>query len=340
MVNGRRARVMACRLLAFSIWSAPFLKIQAIPASCPAFTPDTNISKISPADRVFRFDGGFVAVVHEVRVDTDGSPVAYNPKNTGTTDLCNGLDPVIHGQRIVDKSTASACFAAVATAIAAGWKRTASPTFCVYGFFVPATRNPSLRGCNLWGRSAGKAEIPLQTENDPAPGFFVSVTSSNSPGKTKEDQQARYLDADRIPYAVVPGALVAGHALEKGGIAWVWKPQTGLTAAGVVGDTQTRFGEISVALAQKLETGAITPITLKALLGSGPIPWPYRRTPSGKVRVKNSPGGPVVLVYFSTPPDPPLPNFEVSTINATAEVLLARFGGAEVLKHCLGRLLP
>ena len=180
--------------------------------------------------------------------------------------------------------------------------------------------------------------IALQTESDPAPGFFVSTTSTTNPGQAADDQQAKYLDADRTPYAVIPGNLVRRNVLRKGGIGWAWNPQSDRTASGVFGDTQSRFGEISVAFAQSIEKGAISPITPQAL-ASGVVPWPYGRRPNGDVRLTNSPRGPVVFVYFSTPPDPSLTNFEPATIDAAAQVLVQRAGGIEVLKQCLRPLL-
>jgi hypothetical protein len=327
------------RFVVLSICSTALVQGQPATASCPAFRPETTIAKINPADRIFRFDGGFIAVVNELRIDTDGSPVAYHPQNKGTTHLCNGLDPIINGQRILDKSNASPCFGVVRTAILAGWKRASSPTFCVYGFFAQGTSDPRFRGCNLWGGTAGRGEIALQGERDPAPGFFVSTTATTNLAAAAEDEQARYLDADRIPYAVIPGDLVRRSILRKGGIAWAWNPQSDLTAAGVFGDTQNKFGEISVAFAQKLEKGASTPITPDALTGRGVVPWPYGRKPSGDVRLKNSPAGPVVFVYFSALPNPALPNFEASTIEMAARLSADKLGGAEVLKECLRPLL-
>src|SRR4051812_25680315 len=100
-------------LLPFCVICPLALHAQPAPASCPTFAPEPSILKIDPRDQVFRFDGGYVALVNELRLDTDGSPIAYHPQNRGTTHLCNGLDPIIAGKRITDKSPSSPCFAAV-----------------------------------------------------------------------------------------------------------------------------------------------------------------------------------------------------------------------------------
>jgi hypothetical protein len=312
---------------------------QPAAGTCPQLTHDTTIAKISPADRVLRFDGGYVAIVNEIRLDSDGSPVAYHPANGGTTHLCNGLDPIINGRRITDKNPSSPCFQAVRYAMAADWKRASSPTFCIYGFFAPGTADARFRSCNLWGGSFGRGEIPLQAANDPAPGFFVSTTAARSPGSGAEDRPSTYIDADRTPYAVVPGSLVSRNVLRKGGIAWAWNPQSDRASSGVIGDSQSKFGEISVAFAQQLEKGVITPIKPRDLESGGAVPWPYQREQNGNVRLRSSPRGPAVFVYFSAAPDPALSNYEAASIAAAARTLVQRFGGPDALKRCLRPLV-
>jgi len=173
------------------------LRSQPTPDACPVFTPDEGIARITPKDRIFRFEGGYVAVVNEVRLDTDGSPVAYHPLNKGTTNLCNGLDPIIDEKRISDKKAGSPCFAAVRAAIDAGWRRETSPGFCVYGFYAPGTNSKDLK-CNAWGGTFGTGEIPRQGQDDPAPGFFVSITAARNPGRAPEDSQRRYLGPNAL----------------------------------------------------------------------------------------------------------------------------------------------
>lgn len=326
----------ACVLIAFVVFQPlPYEAAQ----SCPSFALDNTIARITPQDRVFSFNGGFVAFVHEVRLDTDGSPVAYGPQNQGTTHLCNGLDPILDGKRVTDKSNSSPCFAAVRAAMQAGWRRAESPSFCIYGFFAPGTRHPVVK-CDAWGGAFGTGEIPRQGEGDPAPGFFVSMTSATNPGVASNASQAKYLDSDRTPYAVIPAALVQKKLLPRVGVAWAWNPKSDRTAAAVFGDTQSKFGEISVAFAQRLERGRIDPISAAALaLGASELPWPYGKRRTGEVRLTGSPTGPVFFVYFSQPPVPQMPNYDPATIDAAADTPLRAFAGPDGLKACLKPLL-
>ena len=325
-------------LLASPLILSVVLRPQTTPGSCPAFAPEVTVGKISPRDRIFRFDGGYVAIVNELRLDTDGSPIAYHPQNKGTTHLCNGLDPIVDGKRITDKGTGSPCFAAVRAAAKADWARAESPGFCVYGFFAPATYSAALK-CNAWGGVFGKGEIPRQGKDDIAPGFFISTTSAHNPGHAGEGSQATYLDSDRTPYAVIPSALVKNKSLPRTGVAWAWNPRSNRTAAAVFGDQQSKFGEISVALAQKLEKDRIDAISPSSLTGESAIPWPYGRKPTGEVRLTGSPSGPVVLVYFYQPPSPALAAYDPETIQRAVETLLEGFGGPGGMQSCLKPLL-
>src|ERR1035437_5038450 len=116
------------------------LLARILAAQCPNLTAFTPPEKIQSTDRAYRFEGGYVAAIGEMCVDSDGSPVAYHPLNLGTTHLCNGLDPVIDGKRVRDKKRAtSPCFAAVEKAIQAKWDPARSPEFFIYGFVAPTT---------------------------------------------------------------------------------------------------------------------------------------------------------------------------------------------------------
>jgi hypothetical protein len=309
-------------------WSQP---------ACPAFTPDKSIPKDRPADHIFRFNGGFVAVVNRVRLDTDGSPISYHPGNKGSTDLCNGLDPIIDGKRITAKSPIEPCATAVKAAIQANWDRSRSPEFCIYGFVAPTTKHPGAK-CNAWGGASGSGPIPRQGLGESAPGFFVSTTSVVNPEVKDNNKQARYINSDTIPYVVVPGTLLVANELPRGGVAWAWNEKTKRTATGLFGDTQSQFGEVSIAFAQKLEKGTITPITTAAMNGDGALPWPYGRK-NGKVGLTASPSAPVVFVYFSQRPSPALTKFTPEAIEAATVAALQAFGGPDKFTNCLKPLL-
>ena len=305
-----------------------YLLAHVLAAQCPTLTPFTPPEKITTTDRAYRFDSGYVAVINEMRVDSDGSPLAYHPLNLGTTHLCNGLDPVINGNRVSDKRRAtSPCFAAVEKAIQVEWDPVRSPEFFIYGFVAPST------GRN-WGGPSGGKSIPIQGAADPAPGFFISTTASQVPGAAGLPESRRYLNADAIPYVVVPAKLVTGGSLRHGGLAWVWNPAKGHTSPAVVGDVQSAFGEGSVALAQLVESGQLNPLSPALLKSTGPVPAPYVRA-NGKVSVSLNPKGPLVFVYFDGGPAPALPDYESKTLGTAVDHVLARFGGADGLKQCL-----
>ena len=114
---------MRIRVLSFAaIWIFRFAAAQT---SCPAFTPVSTdeIPRISPDDKIFRFDAGFVAVVHAMTVDTDGSAYAYHPQDLGTSYLCDGLDPYDEATHTCDsdKTPGSRCFAEVSEAMHSNW---------------------------------------------------------------------------------------------------------------------------------------------------------------------------------------------------------------------------
>jgi hypothetical protein len=302
------------------------LLARTLAAQCPTLTPFTPPEKIKATDHAYRFEGGYVAVISEMRVDSDGSPVAYHPLNLGTTHLCNGLDPVIDGKRVRDKKRAtSPCFAAVENAIQAKWDPARSPEFFIYGF---AATGPK------WGGASGGKPIPVQEAGDPAPGFFISTTAHRVPGAAALRESQRYLNADLIPYVVVPRTLVSEGPLRRGGLAWVWNAAKGNTTPAVIGDVQSAFGEGSVALAQLLESGKLDPLTPGMLKGTGPVPAPYVRA-GGRVKLSLNPRGPLVFVYFDGAPSPTLADYGQGSLANAVERVLARFGGAEGLKGCV-----
>lgn len=276
-----------------------------------------------------------------MKVDTDGSAFAYHPDDLGTSSLCDGLDsydPTASPKCDSNKKRGSVCQTRVAEAAAAKWDPAKSGPFCMYGFDSPGA---SVQGTSkkIWGKGFNTGSIPTQLEDDPGPGFFISSTAFSNPDHTLKGAR-RYIDADTVPYVVIPGKLV-GHAKEFPGQpspAWAWSLKTGNESAAVTGDTQSHFGEGSVALVQALETGAITPVTAELILGdkAAPVPFPYKRRPNGAVRATTGASGTIIFVYFTKAKG--VRDLSQDTIKAATKEAFDGFGGEALLKDCIRKL--
>jgi hypothetical protein len=90
----------------------------------------------------------------------------------------------------------------------------------------------------------------VQGPLDPAPGFYVSTTSLEDRGQSK-DSPLRYVNSSRIPYVVVPPSVLK-QGVKLGDFAVVQKG--GRTAFAIVADVgpEKKLGEGSIALADAL----------------------------------------------------------------------------------------
>jgi hypothetical protein len=91
----------------------------------------------------------------------------------------------------------------------------------------------------------------VQTDADPAPGFYVSTTSLEDPNCDQKDPR-RYVNAEAVNFIVLPGRLGLGAKL--GDFAVVIRPGTGAYDYAVYGDVgpANKIGEGSIALAAAL----------------------------------------------------------------------------------------
>jgi hypothetical protein len=89
----------------------------------------------------------------------------------------------------------------------------------------------------------------VQKSDDPAPGFFVSTTALEDSRFSRTDPR-RYVDAESIPYIVLPGGLGAGVGL--GDYAVVINRRTEKLSYAICGDIGPRkkIGEASIAAAK------------------------------------------------------------------------------------------
>jgi hypothetical protein len=93
--------------------------------------------------------------------------------------------------------------------------------------------------------------IPVvQSQRDPAPGFFVSTTALEDPSRPKRDPR-RYVDSSAIPYVVVPGRLLQ-EGVRLGDFATVRNRKNRKVTHAIVADTGPagKIGEGSMALAR------------------------------------------------------------------------------------------
>jgi hypothetical protein len=91
----------------------------------------------------------------------------------------------------------------------------------------------------------------VQTDTDPAPGFYISTTTLEDGSKDPKDPR-RYVNAEAVNFIVLPGRLGLGAKL--GDFAVVIRPATGAYDYAVYADVgpANKIGEASVALAAAL----------------------------------------------------------------------------------------
>src|SRR5260370_15595575 len=91
----------------------------------------------------------------------------------------------------------------------------------------------------------------VQTDDDPAPGFYISTTSLEDPNCDRKDPR-RYVNAEAINFIVLPGRLGLGAKL--GDFAVVIRPTTAVYNYAVYADVgpASKIGEASIALAAAL----------------------------------------------------------------------------------------
>jgi hypothetical protein len=104
------------------------------------------------------------------------------------------------------------------------------------------------------GLAADKSGAPyIQGSDDLFPGYYVSSTSLYDLTKAASDP-ARYVDASRIPYIVLPEGMDSQSGAHLGDFAVVFNLQNGMSSPAIFADTgpPDRIGEGSVALAENL----------------------------------------------------------------------------------------
>jgi hypothetical protein len=93
----------------------------------------------------------------------------------------------------------------------------------------------------------------IQGPDDPFPGYYVSETALADRSRPVNDP-ARYVDASRIPFIVLPGGMARQLGARPGDFAVVFNQRNGKSSYAIFGDVGPidRIGEGSMALADNL----------------------------------------------------------------------------------------
>ncbi|MDW3684508.1 hypothetical protein RA280_22720 [Cupriavidus sp. CV2] len=313
----------------------------AMAPTCPQFTDVSLSAPLTRGDRAASFPGGIVAYVRTLHVDADGASSAYHPDDIGVDLLCNGLEP-FDGKRCVPVKPdgEAACRDAVHAAQFVQWKRAASPTFCMFGFEAPSeTLAPNSKHKHLWGGKYGGGELPLQQSDEPAPGFFRSTTSASLP-PLKRGGPRRYVQADVIPFIVMPTSYLAGdnRAVTRGA-AGIVSVRQGHWVPAIVGDARNieAMGEVSIAAAQLIlsprQSRPVVP-TAEQLRKGEKLPAPYNKKSDGTVRANQNPDDGPYLVFSFGARYGRVSDFALESIRTLSTAAFDKFGGAQAIAQC------
>jgi len=159
------------------------------------------------------------------------------------------------------------------------------------------------------GERSGRPVV--QRQSDPAPGYYVSTTALYDPKNQNPRDPHRYVDANTIPYIVLPPQALKHARL--GDFATVLNLENGRISGAIVADESLEFpdriGEGSIALARAV----------------GVDPDPRHGGKEG--------GGVVYLVYPGSGNGSPR---TLKDVIANSQRLFERWGGLDKLNACLG----
>jgi len=114
---------------------------------------------------------------------------------------------------------------------------------------------------NWWGIATNNdkpdGEPVIQSDTDAAPGYYVSTTSLIDKTKNFKDPK-RYVDAEKIPYFVLPPEIMNADDIIIGDIALIYHRKYDSLSFAIFADIGPidKIGEGSVALANQLHIGS------------------------------------------------------------------------------------
>ncbi len=114
---------------------------------------------------------------------------------------------------------------------------------------------------NWWALATDNGEKSgnpiVQTDKDPAPGYYVSMTSLNNPNFAIKSP-LRYVDAEKIPYFVLNPNVMEKTGARAGDFGYVYNEKTNKRSFAIFADVgnNQKLGEGSIYLAKKLGINA------------------------------------------------------------------------------------
>jgi hypothetical protein len=106
-----------------------------------------------------------------------------------------------------------------------------------------------------WGLVTSNGQPVVQGPKDPAPGFYVSMTSLQNSAFGETDPR-RYVDASTIPYVALPKSVAQAGDIRLGDLVAVINQANGKVAYAIFADhgPENKLGEGSICLANQLRT--------------------------------------------------------------------------------------
>jgi hypothetical protein len=115
---------------------------------------------------------------------------------------------------------------------------------------------------NNWAIATdANGNLCIQKNNEPAPGFYVSMTAYANPGVHDSTLQIRYVDASSINYIVLPSPMfkkfIPAPGIQLGNVGFVYSPGKNTFQFAIAGEAgpNGEIGEASLQLVLRLGYG-------------------------------------------------------------------------------------
>jgi hypothetical protein len=235
---------------------------------------------------------------NKLNVDADGAPDSYRVDGKGLSYTCDGISAIVDGVPQTPNNNPS------------NWQPLCRSAW------DKARQSGDYSGLRIFGFLTKNNKPVIQGEGDAFPGkAFVTTTSMSIPG-TPDGTQRHYVDANEIPYVVLPTAFTTKYGVHNGDVAVVYWPTKSKYAFAVFADGG-RLGEASVKLHQDI--------------GNDPIV-----VRDGLRRAKRGIESSVLTIVF--PGSAPAPSLDSkqwrADIGKIGQAELDKWGGADKLKAC------